>query len=139
MFDIGFSELLLLAIVGLLVLGPQRLPKAARMLGLWLRKAKASWYSVKAELERELADEELKRSLKSTRDDLERAGRELDTLARRDVLKPVNEAMDRSRRQLSAAAAEARALSKPDEKPEPGPKDRDATEGDGDRSPRDRT
>ena len=63
MFDIGFTELLLIAVVALIVLGPERLPKAARFAGLWVRRARAQWYSVKSELERELAAEELKRSL----------------------------------------------------------------------------
>ena len=53
MFDIGFSELLIVAVVALVVLGPERLPKAARFAGLWVRRARAQWYSVKAELERE--------------------------------------------------------------------------------------
>lgn len=66
MFDIGFSELLLIAVVALIVLGPEKLPKAARLAGLWVRRAKASWYSVKSELERELAAEELQRSLRDT-------------------------------------------------------------------------
>ena len=51
MFDVGFSELLIIAVVALLVLGPERLPKAARFAGLWVRKARAQWYSVKSELE----------------------------------------------------------------------------------------
>ena len=38
MFDIGFSELLVIAVVALLVLGPERLPKAARFAGLWVRR-----------------------------------------------------------------------------------------------------
>ena len=63
MFDVGFSEVLIIAVVALIVLGPERLPKAARFAGLWVRRARAQWYSVKAELERELATEELKRSL----------------------------------------------------------------------------
>ena len=57
MFDIGFSELLVVAVVALIVLGPERLPKAARFAGLWVRRARAQWYSVKDELERELASE----------------------------------------------------------------------------------
>jgi sec-independent protein translocase protein TatB len=68
MFDIGFSELLLIAVVALVVLGPERLPKAARFAGLWVRKARAQWHSVKSELEREIADEELKRTLHDSRD-----------------------------------------------------------------------
>jgi len=67
MFDIGFSELFLIAVVALVVLGPERLPKAARFAGLWMRRARAQWYSVRSELERELATEELQRTLRDTR------------------------------------------------------------------------
>ncbi|QNP39455.1 Sec-independent protein translocase protein TatB [Lysobacter solisilvae (ex Woo and Kim 2020)] len=73
MFDIGFGEIFLIAVVALLVLGPERLPKAARFAGLWVRRARAQWYSVKAELENELADDELKRSLRQARSDLQDA------------------------------------------------------------------
>ena len=73
MFDIGFSELFVIALVALIVLGPERLPKAARFAGLWVRRARAQWYSVKSELENELADEELRRSLRQARSDLEDA------------------------------------------------------------------
>lgn len=79
MFDVGFGEIFLIAIVALLVLGPERLPKAARFAGLWVRRARAQWYSVKAELENELADEELKRSLQQTQAELKEAR---DSLAR---------------------------------------------------------
>ena len=67
MFDLGFGELLLIALVALVVLGPERLPKAARFAGLWVRRARAQWYSVRSELERELAAEELKRNLDAVR------------------------------------------------------------------------
>ena len=58
-----------------MVLGPERLPKAARFAGLWVRRARAQWYSVKNELERELAAEDLKRSLH----DAQAAMRDLET------------------------------------------------------------
>lgn len=64
MFDLSVLELGVIAVVALLVLGPERLPKAARTVGFYVRKARQSWFSVRAEFERELAAEELKRSLK---------------------------------------------------------------------------
>lgn len=67
MFDIGFSEILLIAVVALLVLGPERLPKAARFTGLWVRRARSQWDSVKTEFEREMAAEDLKRSIDNAR------------------------------------------------------------------------
>ncbi len=73
MFDIGFSELLLIAVVALVVLGPERLPKAASFAGLWVRRARNQWDSVKQELERELHAEELKRNLQDVRQSMQQA------------------------------------------------------------------
>ena len=55
MFDLGMWELMLVGLVALLVLGPEKLPKAARMAGYWVRRARQSWYAVRSEIERELA------------------------------------------------------------------------------------
>ena len=63
MFDIGFPELLLIAIVGLLVLGPERLPEALRTLGLWLGRMRRSFVAVKAEIEKEIGMDEVRRQL----------------------------------------------------------------------------
>lgn len=64
-------------VVALIVLGPERLPKAARFVGLWIRRARAQWYAVKSELENEIADDELKRSLRETQEALKNAETEL--------------------------------------------------------------
>lgn len=72
MFEIGFPELIVIAVVALVVLGPERLPKAARFAGLWVRRARNQWDSVKQELERELAAEELKRNLHEAQEALRR-------------------------------------------------------------------
>ncbi len=72
MFDVGFPELIVIAVVALVVLGPERLPKAARFAGLWVRRARNQWDSVKSELERELAAEELKRNLHDAQEALRR-------------------------------------------------------------------
>ena len=63
MFGISSGELFFIAIIALIVLGPERLPKITRMAGMWVRRARTQWNSVKDELERELAAEELKRDL----------------------------------------------------------------------------
>ena len=77
MFDVGFSELLIIAVIALLVLGPERLPKAARFAGLWVRKARAQWYSVKSELELELAQEEMKKHLQDAENSIKAPMQEL--------------------------------------------------------------
>jgi sec-independent protein translocase protein TatB len=67
MFDIGFSEIALIAVVALLVLGPERLPRVARTVGVLVRRARSSWQNVRSEIERELAAEDLKKTLHDTR------------------------------------------------------------------------
>lgn len=69
MFDIGFAELLLLSLVGLLVLGPERLPRVARTLGGLARKARGSWLSLKRSIEAEMRAEELKEPLRQFQKD----------------------------------------------------------------------
>lgn len=71
MFDIGFSELLVIAVVALVVLGPERLPKAARFAGLWVRRARNQWDSVKQELERELHADEIKRQFNDVKSSMQ--------------------------------------------------------------------
>ncbi len=68
--DIGFSEIALLAVLGLLVLGPEKLPKVARTIGGYVRKGRQAWDSVRSEIEAELSAEELKRSLQEPVDEL---------------------------------------------------------------------
>jgi len=65
-FDIGFSELLVVFVVGLLVLGPERLPHAAKMAGLWVRKIKRSINSVQREINAQLDQEELQQKISET-------------------------------------------------------------------------
>ncbi len=61
MFDIGFWELVIIGLVALLVVGPERLPKLAYTAGKWLGKGRAMMHSIKAEIDREIHAEELKR------------------------------------------------------------------------------
>lgn len=88
MFDIGFSEIALIAVVALLVLGPERLPKVARTAGALMRRARASWQNVRTEIERELDAEDLRKTLHETRraadlrGDLHAAAADIDRVAR---------------------------------------------------------
>ena len=63
MFDIGFPEFFLAAVITLLVLGPERLPAALRTLGLWIGRLRRSYYNVKTEIEREIGMDEVRRQL----------------------------------------------------------------------------
>jgi len=78
MFEIGFPEIVLVCIVALLVLGPERLPEALRTLGLWLGRARRSYLAVKSEIEREIGMDEVRRQLhnESIMEDIKRLERE---------------------------------------------------------------
>ncbi len=65
MFEIGFSEILMVGLVALLVIGPEKLPKVARMAGFWVAKSKRMVASVKQEISEEFQAEELRQSLKN--------------------------------------------------------------------------
>jgi len=87
MFDVGFSELFLLALIGLLVLGPERLPKVARTLGGLVRKARVSWFALRRTIESELAAADVTEPVKA-------ASREMRDIARQLDQPPVTPAPD---------------------------------------------
>ena len=60
MFDVGFSELVMVGLVALLVIGPERLPKIARLAGFWLGKSRSMIASVKDEIKQEFHAEEMR-------------------------------------------------------------------------------
>ena len=68
MFDIGFSELVMIGLVSLIVIGPERLPKVARLAGFWIGKSRTMMANVKAEIKQELHQEELRQILKDQAD-----------------------------------------------------------------------
>ena len=63
MLDIGFMELLLVAIIALVVLGPERLPQAIKTTAYWVGKIRRSFQSVKDELEREIDADGIRRQI----------------------------------------------------------------------------
>jgi len=68
MFDIGFQELMLIMVVALLVIGPERMPGLVRKAGLWFGKARRFITSVKDDINQELAQDELKRLIQDQKD-----------------------------------------------------------------------
>ncbi|HBE9181475.1 TPA: Sec-independent protein translocase subunit TatB [Serratia fonticola] len=95
MFDIGFGELLLVLVIGLVVLGPERLPVAVRTVAGWIRALRSLAASVQNELTQELKLQELQESLKKA----EKAGLQNLTpelKASMDELKEAAESLKRS-------------------------------------------
>lgn len=102
MFDIGFSEIVVIAVVALIVLGPERLPKTARTLGHLFGRLQRYVNDVKADISREMELEELRKlqqEMKSAASDLEQSM----TSAVKDVETGVRDV----EAQLNAGAAEA--------------------------------
>jgi sec-independent protein translocase protein TatB len=80
MFDVGFSELLLIGIVALIVVGPDRLPKAARAAGLLLGRARRYVENVKAEINREIRLDEFRQ----LQNEVVQSARELESSLRQE-------------------------------------------------------
>ena len=63
--DIGIQEILLISVIALIVLGPERLPSTVKTIALWLGKIKRSFNSIKADIEREINADEIHEQLHS--------------------------------------------------------------------------
>ncbi|MAM86639.1 MAG: twin-arginine translocase subunit TatB [unclassified Hahellaceae] len=87
MFDIGFLELVLIAVISLLVLGPERLPGAARSAGLWFGKLRRMTSQFTSEIDKQLKAEEFREKLR----------REGDTLGVEHIQGTVRQALDRAK------------------------------------------
>ena len=114
MFDIGFSELLVIGVVALIVIGPQKLPRVARTVGILMGRLQRYVSDVKADINREIELEELRKM----RDSMQKAANEMqssfdDTLHR--TADDLNKAVEGAKAESPAAAAE-----KPAEPPKTG-------------------
>ena len=93
MFDLGFSELMVIALVALVVIGPERLPRVARTLGHLAGRLQRYVADVKADINREVELDELKKMRDSVRS------------AASDIESSVRAEMDKTESELNAAAA----------------------------------
>jgi sec-independent protein translocase protein TatB len=80
--EISLGKLVLLALIALIVLGPEKLPQAARTAGALVRRLRSGWDSVRAEVERELEIEELKRTAREAAARAEAVQAEMNKTAR---------------------------------------------------------
>jgi sec-independent protein translocase protein TatB len=105
-FDIGFSELLLIAVVGLLVLGPERLPVAVRTTSLWVGRLRRQFTEIRAEVEREIGAEEIRAQLRNEEimDQL-RESREVLESTSREIRQPLIETGEAVRESKDTPAA----------------------------------
>jgi len=97
MIEISLGKLVLLALIALIVLGPEKLPGAARTAGALLRRVRNGWDNVRAEVERELEIEQIKRTARDAAAQAEAAQNEL-----KDHLQQVHEPLAQVASELKA-------------------------------------
>ena len=88
MFDIGFPELVVVSVVALLVIGPEKLPETIRTLSLWVGRVQRSFASIRREIESEIGADEIRqqlhnedimKELEETKNTLQQAGQDVRT------------------------------------------------------------
>ena len=94
MFDIGFPELIMISVVALLVIGPEKLPETIRTISLWLGRIQRSFSNIRREIEAEIGADEIRqqlhnesimKDLEKTKNTLESVKQDVDeTIARAD-------------------------------------------------------
>ena len=77
MFDIGFAELVIIAVVSLLVIGPERLPSTIRTASLWLNRIKRGFNDIKQEVQQELHNDSVMQELRKTGEQLQQQTKDL--------------------------------------------------------------
>lgn len=85
MFDIGFAELLLIGVVGLLVVGPEQLPGAVRTVLAWVNRFRRSFDQIRTEVRRELHNDEVLQKLKAESQQLEQQVRDTTQSVEREI------------------------------------------------------
>ena len=92
MFDIGFAELLLIGVVGLLVVGPEQLPGAVRTVLAWVNRFRRSFDQIRTEVRRELHNDEIMQKLKAESQQLEQQVRDTTQSVEQEIQALGNEA-----------------------------------------------
>lgn len=77
MFDVGVWELFVIGLIALIVFGPERLPGLARTVGLWIGRARAAFYSVREEMEREINADRLRETQRALQREIEEGTRSI--------------------------------------------------------------
>ncbi len=108
MFDAGLFEMLVIFTLGLLVLGPERLPKVARFVGRWVGQARRAVTRLNNEIERELALEEIRRFKEESEAKLRESEQQV-----RDELKTVEDTVKPAQASTTAAADAPKAAAAP--------------------------
>jgi sec-independent protein translocase protein TatB len=111
MFDIGFPELVVVSVIALLVIGPEKLPETIRTLSLWVGRVQRSFTSIRREIESEIGADEIRqqlhnedimKELEETKNSLQQAGQDVRTtinatVERAETSAPVDKSESRTK------------------------------------------
>lgn len=109
MFDVGFTELLLIGIVSLVVIGPERLPAVARTAGQWIGKLQRFVRGVKTDLASELETGDLKKLIGDQREQINELSKMVHS-AKKDFESSTRDAMDGAKKSLGEMETSVRDL-----------------------------
>jgi sec-independent protein translocase protein TatB len=98
MLDLSFLEMMVVFVVGLLVLGPERLPKVARQIGWWIGRIRTGLYNMRVELERESSVREFRAATKDIEQSIGNTTR--------DIEQSISETAQETRTSVESAAAD---------------------------------
>ena len=90
MFDLGFSEILLIAVIAIVILGPDKLPEALAQTFKFFKRVKNVVFDIKDSIDKELQIEELREEANRYKEELMSASKKLEELANREVAEPIN-------------------------------------------------
>jgi len=90
MFDLGFSEILLIAVIAIVILGPDKLPEALAQTFKFFKRVKNVIFDIKDSIDKELQIEELREEANRYKEELMSASKKLEELANREVAEPIN-------------------------------------------------
>ena len=93
MFDIGFSEILIVATLTLIIMGPKRLPETVKTITLWLGRIRNFINSAKVDIENEVGIDEIKKQLHNEKimNEIEKSKRELNSISKELSMSQENE------------------------------------------------
>ncbi len=90
MFDLGFSEILLIAVIAIVILGPEKLPEALAQTFKFFKRVKNVVFDIKDSIDKELQIEELREEANRYKEELMSASKKLEELANREIAEPIN-------------------------------------------------
>ena len=114
MFDAGMTEMMVIAVIALLVVGPERLPEVASKVGGWIGKAKAFVSSTKADIEREFQASEMKNILSEQQQEIEEL-RKMVSSTQENLKSNIDDAKDVFENNIHSSVDDVKALDKNDE------------------------